>query len=162
METTSSPILAAISTQFPTAVVEATDAYKLLTIQIEKSQILKVLSFLFNSHGFTFLTDLCGVHLPESSMPYSVVYHLHNLEKNERLRIKIFSTDDIFPSVVPLFAAANWMERETYDFFGYQFQGHPDLRRILNEDSMSYFPMRKEYPLEDETRTDKVDEMFGR
>ena len=61
-----------------------------------------------------------------------------------------------------LFAGANWMERETYDFFGIEFVGHPDLRRILNEDSMDYFPMRKEYALEDATREDKDDRYFGR
>ena len=58
--------------------------------------------------------------------------------------------------------AANWMERETYDFYGVNFVGHPNLKRILNVDEMDYFPMRKEYPLEDQTRSDKDDEMFGR
>jgi NADH-quinone oxidoreductase subunit C len=61
-----------------------------------------------------------------------------------------------------LFSSANWMERETYDFFGVQFVGHPDLRRVLNVDEMDYFPLRKEFPLEDQTRIDKDDEMFGR
>lgn len=61
-----------------------------------------------------------------------------------------------------LWPAANWMERETYDFFGVEFVGHPDLRRILNVDDMDYFPLRKQYPLEDGTRTDKEDEFFGR
>ena len=54
------------------------------------------------------------------------------------------------------------MERETYDFFGVNFVGHPNLKRILNVDEMDYFPMRKEFPLEDQTRIDKDDEMFGR
>jgi len=54
------------------------------------------------------------------------------------------------------------MERETYDFFGVNFVGHPNLIRILNVDEMDYFPMRKEFPLEDQTRIDKDDEMFGR
>ena len=60
------------------------------------------------------------------------------------------------------FHAANWMERETYDFYGVNFVGHPNLKRILNVDEMDYFPMRKEFPLEDQTRIDKDDEMFGR
>ncbi|MCX8487229.1 MAG: NADH-quinone oxidoreductase subunit C [Crocinitomicaceae bacterium] len=60
------------------------------------------------------------------------------------------------------FPGANWMERESYDFFGVEFIGHPDMRRILNEDSMDYFPMRKEYALEDDTREDKDDRYFGR
>jgi NADH-quinone oxidoreductase subunit C len=54
------------------------------------------------------------------------------------------------------------MERETYDFFGVNFVGHPNLKRILNVEEMEYFPLRKEYPLEDQKRTDKDDEMFGR
>ena len=61
-----------------------------------------------------------------------------------------------------LYASANWMERETYDFYGIIFDGHPDLRRILNMDEMEYFPLRKEYPLQDATRTDKEDKYFGR
>jgi NADH-quinone oxidoreductase subunit C len=61
-----------------------------------------------------------------------------------------------------VFAAANWLERETYDFYGVIFEGHPNLKRILNVDEMIIFPMRKEYPLEDQTREDKNDSMFGR
>ena len=66
------------------------------------------------------------------------------------------------PTVTSVYAAANWMERETYDFYGIIFEGHPNLKRILNVDEMTIFPMRKEYPLEDNTRKDKNDEMFGR
>ena len=83
---------------------------------------------------------------------------------NVRVRFKVF-TDINKPDVytaTELFSAANWMERETYDFFGVNFIGHPNLKRILNVEEMDYFPMRKEYPLEDQTRIDKDDEMFGR
>jgi NADH-quinone oxidoreductase subunit C len=93
-----------------------------------------------------------------------VVYHLHNLVNNVRIRFKVF-TDINKPDVYTasgLFSAANWMERETYDFYGINFVGHPNLKRILNVDEMDYFPMRKEFPLEDSTRIDKDDEMFGR
>jgi NADH-quinone oxidoreductase subunit C len=65
-------------------------------------------------------------------------------------------------TITEIYAGANWMERETYDFYGVIFKGHPDLRRILNEDSMDYFPLRKEYHLEDATREDKDDRFFGR
>jgi NADH-quinone oxidoreductase subunit C len=81
-----------------------------------------------------------------------------------RIRFKIFSsiaTPDVF-TATKLFAGANWMERETYDFYGVNFIGHPNLKRILNVDEMDYFPMRKEFPLEEQTRVDKDDEMFGR
>jgi NADH-quinone oxidoreductase subunit C len=81
-----------------------------------------------------------------------------------RLRFKIFvpvAAPDVF-TACNLFSSANWMERETYDFYGVNFVGHPNLKRILNVDEMDYFPLRKEYPLEDQTRIDKDDEMFGR
>jgi NADH-quinone oxidoreductase subunit C len=65
-------------------------------------------------------------------------------------------------TVSDLFSAANWMERETYDFYGIIFEGHPNLKRILNVEYLDYFPMRKEYPLEDPTREDKDNRFFGR
>ncbi len=89
---------------------------------------------------------------------------MHNLKDNLRIRFKVF-TDIQHPDVysaTALFAGANWMERETFDFFGVNFVGHPNLIRVLNVDEMDYFPMRKEFPLEDQTRVDKDDDMFGR
>jgi NADH-quinone oxidoreductase subunit C len=93
-----------------------------------------------------------------------VVYHLHNLKENIRLRYSVSTSlenTDVY-TATKLFESANWMERETYDFFGINFVGHPNLKRILNVDEMDYFPLRKEFPLEDQTRIDKDDEMFGR
>ena len=93
-----------------------------------------------------------------------MVYHLHNLEDNVRIRLKVFidiATPDVY-SATALYKSANFMERETYDFYGVNFVGHPNLIRILNVDEMDYFPMRKEFPLEEQTRLDKDDEMFGR
>jgi NADH-quinone oxidoreductase subunit C len=92
------------------------------------------------------------------------VYQLHNLVTNVRLRIKTFlpASNPVTQTITDTFAGANWMERETYDFYGVIFKGHPDLRRILNVDDMVIFPLRKEYPLEDQTREDKQDSMFGR
>ena len=83
---------------------------------------------------------------------------------NFRIRLKAYVPieNPEIDSLVDIYAGANWMERETYDFYGIIFKGHPNLTRILNEDSMDYFPMRKEYRLEDETREDKDDTFFGR
>jgi NADH-quinone oxidoreductase subunit C len=80
------------------------------------------------------------------------------------LVIKVFvpTENPSVPTLTPLFACANWMERETFDFYGILYTGHPNLQRILNIDEMDYFPMRKEYPLEDATREDKIDALFGR
>jgi NADH-quinone oxidoreductase subunit C len=86
------------------------------------------------------------------------------MPKNFRIRIKTFF-DINHPEIATatdLWPAANWMERETYDFFGVKFKGHPNLKRILNMDEMDIFPLRKEFPLEDQTRIDKNDSMFGR
>jgi len=115
--------------------------------------------------GFTFLTTLCGIHFPEKKdNEFWVMYQLHNLFTNERIRVysSASADDPVFASVTPLWAAANWMERETFDFYGLQFEGHPNLTRILNVDEMDYHPMRKEYKLEDDSRTDKDDTYFGR
>jgi len=113
--------------------------------------------------NFHFLTDLTGMQTADEKQ-LGVIYHLHNMPKNMRVRIKTFF--DInkpeIPTVTDLWDGANWMERETYDFFGVRFKGHPNLTRILNVDEMDIFPLRKEYPLEDQTREDKDDKMFGR
>jgi NADH-quinone oxidoreductase subunit C len=83
---------------------------------------------------------------------------------NQRIRIKIYLEEGnpVTSTVTQIFAGANWMERETFDFYGVVFNGHPNLKRILNVEEMTIFPMRKEYPLEDQTRDDKNDTMFGR
>jgi NADH-quinone oxidoreductase subunit C len=141
--------------------------YGLLSFEALKENNLKVLQFLFDDDElkFRFLTDVTAVHYPDNAgKELAVVYHLHNLVDNVRLRFKVFADinqPDVF-TASQLFSSANWMERETYDFFGVNFVGHPNLKRILNVDEMDYFPLRKEYPLEDQTRIDKDDEMFGR
>ena len=143
------------------------EPFGMLTFEVPKQNNLKVLQFLYDDPAlkFQFLTDLQAVHYPNSKgREIAVVYHLHNLTENVRVRMKIY-TDVEVPDVytaTQLFASANWMERETYDFFGVNFLGHPNLIRILNVDEMDYFPMRKEFPLEEQTRVDKDDEMFGR
>ena len=143
------------------------EPYGMLTFEAPKELNLKVLQFLYDeeSMGFRFLTDLQAVHYPDNKgRELAVVYHLHNLVANVRIRFKVYTdiqTPDVF-SAAALFSAANWMERETYDFYGVNFVGHPNLKRILNVDELDYFPMRKEFPLEEQTRVDKDDDMFGR
>jgi len=143
------------------------EPYGLLTFEAPKDLNLKVMQFLFDDEElrFQFLTDLTAVHYPDQSgREIAVVYHLHNLTDNIRLRFKVYTGSekpDVF-TATQLYSSANWMERETYDFFGVNFVGHPNLKRILNVDEMEYFPLRKEFPLEDQTRIDKDDAMFGR
>lgn len=156
-----------LTEKFGEQVTGFTEPYGMLTFEAPKDLNLKVLQFLYDDETlqFRFLNDLQAVHYPDDAgRELAVVYHLHNLVNNVRIRFKIFTSveqPDVF-SATALFASANWMERETYDFFGVNFVGHPNLRRILNVDEMDYFPMRKEFPLEDQTRIDKDDEMFGR
>ena len=153
--------------KFGEAVGSFDEPYGMLTFWAPKDLNLKVLNFLFDDEElkFRFLTTLGAVHYPnDKGKELVIVYHLHNLVDNVRIRFKI-ATDISKPDVYTatgLFAAANWMERETYDFYGVNFVGHPNLKRILNVDEMDYFPMRKEFPLEDQSRIDKDDEMFGR
>src|SRR5215217_3102452 len=143
------------------------EPYGMLTFEVPKELNLKVLNFLYDDEelNFQFLTDLTAVHYPAyKGRELAVVYHLHNLVDNCRIRFKVFtdiSKPDVF-SAVKIFSAANWMEREAYDFYGVNFVGHPNLIRIQNVEEMDYFPQRKEFPLEDQTRIDKDDEMFGR
>jgi NADH-quinone oxidoreductase subunit C len=153
--------------KFGDSLTNFSEPYGMLTFEAPKELNLKVLQFLYEDAElkFQFLTDLQAVHYPDDKgRELAVVYHLHNLTDNIRIRFKVFTSieqPDVF-TATKLYSSANWMERETYDFFGVNFVGHPDLRRILNVDEMDYFPMRKEFPLEDQTRVDKDDEMFGR
>ena len=143
------------------------EPYGMLTFEAPRDLNLKVMQFLFDDAElqFRFLTDLCAVHYPDKKgRELAVIYHLHNLVDNIRIRFKVFTDinePDIY-TATQLYSSANWMERETYDFYGVNFVGHPNLKRILNVEEMDYFPMRKEFPLEDQTRIDKDDDMFGR
>jgi NADH-quinone oxidoreductase subunit C len=156
-----------LTEQFGAQIISWDDPYGFPTVVVQHDFNLKVLTYLHDNEalGFRFLTDITGVHYPDNKgQEIGVVYHLHNLVENVRLRVKVFVPIE-HPAVftaTALFSGANWMERETYDFFGVNFIGHPDLRRVLNVDEMDYFPLRKEFPLEDQTRIDKDDDMFGR
>ena len=150
-------LLEAIQTQFATAVVSSEETYGMLNIEVNANDAYAVIEWLknHNSLRMDYLTDLCAVHYPEQEgREIAVVYHIHSLINNIRLRLKAFLPIEKpeIATLTPLFSGANWMD----------FTGHPDMRRILNMDEMDYFPLRKEYALEDETRTDKADKYFGR
>jgi NADH-quinone oxidoreductase subunit C len=137
----------------------------MLCITVQKTFIQSILMFLRDDQElqYNFLTTLCGMHYPQNEQ-LGVVYHVQSFVNNHRIRIKTVTElqDPKIPTITSIWPAANWMERETYDFFGIQFEGHPNLKRILNVDEMTDFPLRKEFPLEDQTRHDKDDSMFGR
>ena len=151
--------------KFGDDILSVDNPYSLLTMTVAPSRIVEVIRFLYDHKDlqFQYLTTLCGIHFLEASQ-IAVMYQLHSFVSNKRLRLKIFlpAENPVTPTITHIFAAANWLERETYDFYGVHFDGHPDLRRILNVEDMIIFPMRKEYPLEDQSREDKRDDMFGR
>lgn len=154
--------------KFGEAVTAFEEPWGMLTFEVERSKAIEIMQYLKedDSLGFTFLTDVCGVHYPDNDIErqFAVVYHMHNWVANVRVRFKAFLNGENpeVESATRLFESANWQERETYDFYGIVFTGHPDLKRILNMDEMVSFPMRKEFPMEDANRTDKDDRYFGR
>ena len=163
---TNQAVLQKITARFGDKLSIPSEPFGLLSFETAKDDIAEVLSFLKNDPelDFNYLTDITGIHYPENELAIGVVYHLHSLVNNVRVRIKVFldAVNPVIPTATTLWEGANWMERETYDFFGIKFEGHPNLVRILNVDDMTVFPMRKEYPLEDPNRVDKRDFFFGR
>ena len=156
-----------LKSKFGDAIISSEQLYDYPVFTVKRENIIDIIHFLYSEPEleFQFLTTMCGIHFPDNKgQELGVVYHLHNLPQNYRIRLKIFFSvnDAVVPTLTGLFSTANWMERETYDFYGIVFKGHPNLKRILNVDDMGGFPMRKEFPLEDPTRQDKDDKMFGR
>jgi NADH-quinone oxidoreductase subunit C len=153
-----------LHSQFDDAILFEESSNEIFTLGVKSESLKKIIQYLKNEEGFIFLTDLCGTHYPDQELELGIVYLLHNLKENKRIRIKTFVSKEspIIDSITSVFSGANWMERETFDFFGVLFTGHPKLERILNVEFMNYHPMRKEYPLEDATRLDKNDSYFGR
>ena len=157
-------LLQELKDKFGESILSVDEAADIFTLTISSESVKKIIAYLKEKQDFIFLTDLCGIHYPDQELELGVVYHLHNLVENKRIRLKTFvaKASPKVQSIVSLFSGANWMERETFDFYGIKFTGHPNLKRILNVEYMDYYPMRKEYPLEDATRTNKDDSFFGR
>lgn len=156
-----------LKTKFGTGIISSEMIADYPVFIVNRDNIEEIVRFLYNDEelAFQYLTTLAGLHYPDNKgQELGVMYQLHNLQKNYRIRLKTFFSiqDPTVPTITPVFSAANWMERQEFDFFGIIFKGHPNLKRILNVDDMTYHPLRKEYPLEDGTREDKDDRMFGR
>jgi NADH-quinone oxidoreductase subunit C len=121
-----------------------------LTIEPERDTIPEVIALLRDDPlcRFGCLIDICGADYPEREERFDVVYHLLSPWLNHRIRVRI-KTDAAspVPSIVSLFPAANWFEREAYDLYGILFAGHPDLRRILTDYGFQGYPLRKDFPL---------------
>jgi NADH-quinone oxidoreductase subunit C len=159
-------VIRKVKERFSEDLLSVDESSDILTISVTSRSIHDLILFLKEDIElqFHFLTTLCGVHYPENEMSLAVIYHLHNFYRNHWIRVKTFVTSEhpVLSTITDIFSAAGWMERETFDFYGIRFEGHPNLKRILNVDYLDYFPMRKEYPLEDLTREDKDNRYFGR
>jgi len=121
-----------------------------LTVEVAAARIVDVLTFLKTDPGcrFEVLIDICGVDWPAREQRFDVVYHLLSPRLNQRVRVKLTTDEETpVPSVVGVFPAANWYEREAYDMYGILFSGHPDLRRLLTDYGFQGYPLRKDFPL---------------
>ena len=129
-----------------------------VTVQVRAGQYLEAMRLLRDHPDCRFeqLIDLCGVDYSDfgngvwEGPRYAVVVHLLSLAHNQRLRVRIYCPDDALPvvaSMVDVWPAANWFEREAFDLYGIVFEGHPDLRRILTDYGFIGHPFRKDFPL---------------
>lgn len=125
-------------------------AFGELTIVARSATIIDTLIFLRDDAVCRFqqLIDLAGVDYPERPARFDVVYHMLSLVKNHRIRVKVSTDEDTpVPSITPVFAVADWFEREAFDMYGIFFEGHPDLRRILTDYGFHGHPLRKDFPM---------------
>lgn len=168
MALTHEKITEKLNTKFGADILQSEEPYNMLTLTVNRDKIVDIVKYLKEDAElrFIFLTDITGIHFPDAPEgdKLGVIYHLHNLVDNVRIRLKTFFPKEspFIDSLTGLYSGANWMERETFDFFGVIFNHHPNLKRILNVDDMDYHPLRKEFALEDPTRDDKEDKFFGR
>jgi NADH-quinone oxidoreductase subunit C len=131
-------------------VLGATLALGELTIEICRDDLIEVMTILRDDSlcRFGCLIDICGADYPEREQRFDVVYHLLSPWRNHRIRVRVLTDEDTpVPTVVGVFPAANWFEREAYDLYGILFTGHPDLRRILTDYGFEGHPLRKDFPL---------------
>jgi NADH-quinone oxidoreductase subunit C len=137
--------------KFPDSILDAVTFREENTVQIRAQDLPSVCRYLHDEpdQAYDFLTDLCGVDFYPREPRFQVVYHLCSLKTKNRLRLKVPvpGTDPHLPSVISIWKAADWMEREVFDMYGIPFDGHPDLRRILLPPGWTGHPLRKDYPL---------------
>ncbi len=115
-------------------------------LSVDRSLIPDILRLLREEEQFDYCVDITAVHYPKREKPFDVVWILYSFPRNERMRVKTQIADGAsIASSVPIWAAANWLEREVYDMFGIEFDGHPDLKRILLPDGWKGHPLRKDY-----------------
>ncbi|MCH9807209.1 MAG: NADH-quinone oxidoreductase subunit C [Alphaproteobacteria bacterium] len=139
-----------LSSKMAVAYLGSHVAHGELTVDVTRDQITQVLKFLRDDARckFEVLIDICGVDWPAREYRFDVVYHLLSPRNNQRIRVKLQTSETAaVPSVIDVFSAANWFEREAYDMYGILFSDHPDLRRLLTDYGFQGHPLRKDFPL---------------
>lgn len=140
----------AIKAALPAEVDEVETRLGELMLVVKGDSIVRVLTHLRDDPAcqFKMLIDICGVDYPERAQRFDVVYNLLSLTRNQRIRVKVRTGEETpVPSVVSVYSAANWFERETWDLYGVAFSDHPDLRRLLTDYGFDGHPLRKDFPL---------------
>jgi NADH-quinone oxidoreductase subunit C len=142
------PIASPLDQRFPGAIVEGNLALGEVSLFIDPARILEVCGALKQDFSFEQLTGVTCVDWWPQEPRFEVVYQLHSLSKNTRLRLKVrISGNDALDSVTPVWLGANWYEREVFDLFGVTFRNHPDLERIMMPVDWEGHPLRKDYPV---------------
>lgn len=146
----SSPLADEIQRRFPNAISDCLIFRNQPFFTVAKDFLLPVGEFLKSERGgeYIFLTDETALDYPKRPKRFEIIYQLYSFKLNHRLRLKVMAgADETVPSVVSLWSAANWLEREVYDMFGVKYEGHPDLKRILLPDGWTGHPLRKDYDI---------------
>jgi NADH-quinone oxidoreductase subunit C len=143
------PLAASLENRFPEAVAGGSHERGELTLYVKAGDIVDVCRHLKEELTFNRLASVTAVDWFPREPRFEVVYHLHSLARNERLRLKCQVTEESceIASVCPVWRGADWYEREVFDLFGIRFSGHPDLRRIMMPDDWEGHPLRKDYPV---------------
>ena len=149
-EADENPLVEALRSAFSDAIVLAQTFAGDLIVEVEPETIRKVCRSLKEEHGYKLLVDICGSHFAErEEKQLEIVYIFHNLEANRQVRLKVKVDENVeVPSVSPVYAGANWTEREAYDMYGIRFTDHPDLTRILLWEGFNGYPLLKDFPVE--------------
>ena len=140
--------VARFRTKFGAALLDAMEDRKQAILTVERAGLVEMALHLRDEEKFDMLADLTAVDWPKREKRFDVVLDLYSFPKNERLRLKVHAADaEEVPSVVSVWPAANWQEREVFDMFGIIFSGHPNLKRILLPDEWQGYPLRKDYDI---------------
>lgn len=146
----SSPLLDELQKRFPGTISDAVIFRNQPSVTVAKEVLWGVCEFLKSEEGgaYTLLTDETAVDYPKREKRFEIIYHLYSFQRNDRLRLKVLAGEgEKVPSVSAIWPTANWLEREVFDMFGVQYEGHPQLKRILLPEEWTGHPLRKDYDI---------------